>query len=72
MDEKKPRVFYWEGGLNAFVPVPSLEYLMAFDETKDGDELVFTLKRIDMTDDEFDELGKYYVGENGERFIPWQ
>lgn len=57
MVEKKPRILYWEGRLESFIPVPSLESLIDSEENNFGDEVVFMFKRINMTDEEFQALG---------------
>lgn len=58
MAEKKPRLFYWEDAVDAWAPVPDkTENLVDVHWTlSDGETIEVQFKRIDMTDDEFDNL----------------
>lgn len=55
---KKPRLFYYEEAVCGFIPVPEfVEHITEVDNfLSDGDEETITFKRIDMTDEEFDNL----------------
>jgi hypothetical protein len=52
-DKKEPRFFYWEGGLDNWMPVDSLEWLLDPEAVQDGDIVEFKFKRVDMTEDEY-------------------
>ena len=55
---KKPRLFYYEEGVNAWIPAPDqTENIIIVDNfMKDGEVQNIRFKRIDMTDDELDSL----------------
>jgi hypothetical protein len=56
---KKPRLFYYEEDVNAFIPVPASvegELLIAEDMGDDGEIVEIQFKRIDMTDEEYENL----------------
>ena len=59
---KKPRLFYFEeaiGAGGAWTPVPEYidgELICVRDQLDDGDTMEIRFKRIDMTDEEFDNL----------------
>lgn len=53
MTEKHPRFFYWEGVYNSYVPADSFEFLTCLETMHDGSEVLFKIKRIDMTNKEF-------------------
>lgn len=53
---KKPRLFYYAEGVDAWIPVPDLvegELVCTADEMEDGEQMEMRFKRIDMTDEEF-------------------
>ena len=53
---KKPRLFYWEEGENAWVPVPEMvegELICTEDQLGDKEEMEIRFKRFDMTDEEY-------------------
>lgn len=58
---KKPRLFYWEEAEDGWAPVTD-EMRAAFDQVHtledllDGQIVEITFKRIDMSDEEFDNL----------------
>ncbi len=57
---KKPRLFYREEALNGspWVPAPDeIEHILSVeDQLDDGDEISIEFKRVDMTDEEMDNL----------------
>ena len=56
---KKPRLFYYEEGLGAFIPVSDNEIpgIIDLDHfSADGEVIELQLKRIDMTDSVFDNM----------------
>lgn len=56
---KIPRLFYYEEGENAFCAAPEeCEVLFDIEAIDDGEELEIIFKRIDMTDEEFENLGE--------------
>lgn len=53
---KKPRLFYWEEGVDAWCPVirDEVEGIVSVDSfTESGETMEIRFKRIDMTDEEF-------------------
>lgn len=59
MSDKKPRLFYWEEGVGAWVPAPdAVEHIVSLDSFfgADDDEIEIRFKRFDMTDAELDAL----------------
>ena len=57
MAEKKPRLFYWEEAEDCFTPVPDkIENIVDVDMLDDGETQEIQFKRVDMTDDEFNNL----------------
>jgi hypothetical protein len=56
--QKKPRLFYYEEGCNAYIPVPekieNMIDVMHF--LDDGDVQEIEFKRVDLTDEEFANL----------------
>lgn len=58
MSEKKPRLFYYEEAEECWAPVADLlENIVSIESfTYDGQTIELQFKRIDMTDDEFDNL----------------
>jgi hypothetical protein len=58
IESKKPRLFYWEDAVDAWIPAPdevdNILCLDGFDE--DGEIIEIRFKRIDMTDFEYDHL----------------
>ena len=57
--EKKPRLFYWNDGVDAWVPVPDkIEDIVDLESSlcEDKEEMEVRFKRFDMTDEEFDNL----------------
>ncbi|MCK9370070.1 hypothetical protein M0R04_09220 [Candidatus Dojkabacteria bacterium] len=53
-DKKKPRLFYYEEGVDGWVPAPTdMEWLVSLDGLQDGEVQTFSFKRKDMTDYEF-------------------
>ena len=57
-NKSKPRIFYYEEANDAWVPVPeSTEDLINEDYFMDeGEEIELKFRRVDMTDEEFDNL----------------
>lgn len=59
---KTPRLFYFDDGVDAFVPVPpdadleTLRALVGFDSMDNRDECVIRFRRVDMTDGELEAL----------------
>lgn len=54
---KKPRLFYYEEGVNAFVPVPDkVENIVDVNMLCDKEETEITFKRFNMTDEEMENL----------------
>lgn len=54
---KKPRLFYWHEGMNAWTPAPyKTEQFLDMEEMFDGDLEIIKFKRIDMTDEEYANL----------------
>jgi hypothetical protein len=57
---KKPRLFYWEEVEDAWVPAGGLdmeaEIIGGLDMLRDDEEVEIRFKRIDMSDDEFNNL----------------
>lgn len=58
MNEKKPRLFYWEDAENCWAPVPErVDEFFSVDHCSwDGAVVAVEFKRIDMTDEEYDAL----------------
>lgn len=60
MDEKKPRLFYWEPAIDAWCPMP--DYInpasigVITEGLEDGEKTSVEFKRIDMTDEELNQL----------------
>lgn len=55
----KPRLFYYEDSLDAWIPAPdSVEEILDIESrfTEDKEELAIRFKRLDMTDEEMDNL----------------
>jgi hypothetical protein len=51
---RTPRMFYWEEGVENWMPVDDLDYLLDLDAIKDGEQVIFTFQRHDMTDAEYE------------------
>jgi|GEM_PF-5656713 len=56
--EKKPRLFYFEEACDAWVPAPDhVENILSLDSfMSDNEEIEIRFKRVDMTDDEYDNM----------------
>lgn len=57
-EEKKPRLFYYEEAVGAYIPAPDLVELILDVSSfyKDGEIIEVEFKRVDMTDEEFANL----------------
>jgi hypothetical protein len=56
---KKPRLFYYEEAENCWCPVPDKvdgQLVCTADQLEDGESMEVCFKRVDMTDEEFDNL----------------
>ena len=56
---KKPRLFYYEDAENSFIPAPDKiegELICMEDQLEDGEVITIQFKRIDMTNEEFNNL----------------
>lgn len=56
---KKPRLFYWEEGYDAWVPAPEkVEEILDAEQCfgEHGEEIEIRFKRFDLTDEEIDAL----------------
>jgi hypothetical protein len=59
MGMKKPRLFYWEEGHDAWIPAPDkVEEIIDAEQClcEHGEEIEIKFKRFDLTDDEMDAL----------------
>lgn len=55
--EKKPRLFYMEEAVGAWIPAPDhIDNIFDVNDLLDGEEFGIQFKRFDMTDEEFDSL----------------
>lgn len=53
---KRPRLFYWEEGVNAWCPAPErIEHILEATShfSEHGEEVEIRFKRFDMTDEEY-------------------
>ncbi len=54
---KYPRLFYWEEAVDAYVPAPGIVMgILEPTQLDDGEVADIRFKRIDMTDEEFENL----------------
>lgn len=56
---KKPRLFYYEEAYDAWIPAPDMVAAIIDTDShfgEDGETFDLTFKRVDMTDEEFDNL----------------
>jgi len=54
---KKPRLFYYEDAVDAWCPVPvDVDGIVSLEMMDEGDVQSVQFKRIDMTDEEFDNM----------------
>ena len=57
MSEKKARIFYYEEACDSFIQAPvDLASLVDLDAVEEDEEIIIRLRRVDMTDEEFDAL----------------
>jgi hypothetical protein len=56
IEEKKPRLFYWEDAVDAWIPFEQFSPETTCENMGAGDKTNLRLQRFDMTDNEYDNL----------------